>query len=156
MKVFVLAVVGCGSQQDELTGMSREQSSQLKALGIFDLGTEIGRRHFVRLIDNDQVPVYGGQFSLDIDIAAEFVESGDAQVVLLKPVTRSGGSQSFIGQYLKRETELFIQFILPLFHQTTGSDDEAAVNIPSNQQLFDQEPGHDGLTGPRIIRQQEP
>ena len=54
------------------------------------------------------------------------------------------------------ELKAAIEFILPLFRQTAGADDQAPLQITPNDQFLDQQPGHDGFARPRVVRQQEP
>ena len=53
------------------------------------------------------------------------------------------------------EVEFLGQLILPLLNDAARRDDQATLHIATNHQLLDQEPGHDGLTRSRVVREQE-
>ena len=55
----------------------------------------------------------------------------------------------------KREAELLGQLVLPLLDQAAGRDDQAALEVAADQQLLDQQPGHDRLAGAGIVGEQE-
>lgn len=48
------------------------------------------------------------------------------------------------------------QFILPLFREASRTDDQAPLQIATSNQLFDQQSGHDRLSGTRIVREKKP
>ena len=54
------------------------------------------------------------------------------------------------------QAELLRQLVLPLLDEVAGRDDQAAVEIAADQQLLDQQPGHDRLAGAGIVGEQEP
>jgi hypothetical protein len=49
-----------------------------------------------------------------------------------------------------------IKLVLPLLRQAPRAHNEAALKIATSDQFLDQQPCHDRLSRPRIIRQQEP
>lgn len=53
------------------------------------------------------------------------------------------------------EKELLGHFVDPLPRQTAGHDDQHLVDRTAKQQLFEQQAGHDGLTGAGVVGQQE-
>jgi hypothetical protein len=42
-----------------------------------------------------------------------------------------------------------------MLDQASGRDDHAALEIAADEQLLDQQPGHDGLAGAGIVGEQE-
>ena len=56
---------------------------------------------------------------------------------------------------IERLTEPSEHLVLPLYGKRCGAQDENAINRLTQLQLLYQQPGHDRLTGSRIIRQQE-
>jgi hypothetical protein len=48
-----------------------------------------------------------------------------------------------------------VEFVLPLFGQAAGADDQAALQVAAGDQFLDEQAGHDGLAGARVVRQQE-
>ena len=57
LEVLLLAAVRRRGHQQEVTGDLAEQPAELVALGLLDLVAEVVRRHLVRLVDDDEVPV---------------------------------------------------------------------------------------------------
>lgn len=57
---------------------------------------------------------------------------------------------------VKPKIKLFLEFILPLLNQRSGRDDQAALQIPTQHQLFDEQTSHDCLAGAGVICEQEP
>ena len=48
-----------------------------------------------------------------------------------------------------------VQLVLPLLGEAAGADDEAALEVATGNQLFDQQAGHNRLARARVIGQQE-
>ncbi len=59
------------------------------------------------------------------------------------------------GQDVEAEAELLGHFVLPLLDQAARRDDQAALQVAADQQLLDEQPGHDGLAGAGIVGEQE-
>jgi hypothetical protein len=49
------------------------------------------------------------------------------------------------------EIELLAELVLPLLDQAARRDDKAAFEIAAGDQFLDQQSGHDGLAGARIV-----
>ena len=60
------------------------------------------------------------------------------------------------GDDLERQAELREQLVLPLLDQAARADDQAAAQIAADEQLLDEQPGHDRLAGAGVVGQQEP
>ena len=109
------------------------------------------------LVANDQViaAIRCRELLLNVFITREFVEPGDGQIVFKKPVAGAGGFELVIGHDLERQVETPGQFVLPLLHETAGTDDQAAAQIATRNQFLDEQARHDGLARARIVGQQE-
>ena len=105
------------------------------------------------LIDDDQVPLGVFQFFLIVFVAGELIESTDELVAFIKVVTAGTLFLFLPTEDIKLDTELFQQFVLPLFGQGAGGDNQYALGIGSHQQFPNQQTSHNGFTRTRIIRQ---
>ena len=157
LEVFLFAVVGGGSHEEEVTGQVGEQLAEAVALGVAQLVAEVAGRHFVGFVADDQVPVAvaGLQFLLHFLVAREFVEAGDDEVGLEEPVAGAGGFELVVGEDFEGQLEAAVEFVLPLFGQRAGADDEAALEVAAGDEFFDQKAGHDGLAGAGIVGEEE-
>src|SRR5207245_1522174 len=70
-------------------------------------------------------------------------------------VARAGGVELVVGQNLEGQVELAVELVLPLLYQHSGADDEATAEVTSDHEFLDEKPGHDGLSGPWVVGQQE-
>jgi hypothetical protein len=68
-----------------------KQAAQVVALGVFDLAAKESGGHFVGLVADDEVPIGVLEFGLNVFVAAELVEPGDAERILAEPVAGAGG-----------------------------------------------------------------
>ena len=107
----------------------------------------------MRLIADDQIPLGDLELFLQGFIPRELIQTADTKVCLSEYISAGGGFDAVIGQNLKAEMELGIQLVLPLFRQTAGRYDQTALQVAARDQLTDEEPGHDGLAGTGVIRQ---
>ena len=139
LEVFLFAVVGGGSHEEEVTGQVGEQLAEAVALGVAQLVAEVAGRHFVGFVADDQVPVAvaGLQFLLHFFVAREFVEAGDDEVGLEEPVAGAGGFELVVGKDFEGQLEAAVEFVLPLFGQRAGADDEAALEVAAGDEFFD-------------------
>src|SRR5215210_1786391 len=48
-----------------------------------------------------------------------------------------------------------IEFILPLLGETAWTDDKAPLQVATNDQLFDEQSGHDGLSRTGVVGEQK-
>ena len=133
----------------------REALSQAITFGIFDLAAKIGGGHFVSFIHHDQVPIYLGEFFLRVFVSGKFVEAGDHQRHFQEDITGAGRFNAIISEELKRQLKTLPKFVLPLFSKIARADDKATLKVATDHQFFDVKPGHDGFSGPRVIRQEK-
>ena len=126
-------------------------------LGISDLASEEGGRHLVGFVTDHQVPgaVTGVEQVLDRFVARQFVQTSDGQWCFHKPVAGAGGFQFVIGHDFEGQLESTVEFILPLLGQTPWAHHQTTLQVSPDDELFYQQPSHDGLAGPRVICQQE-
>ena len=157
LEVFLFAVVGGGSHEEELARQVGEELAEAVALGIARFAAEVAGRHLVSLIANDEVPVAvaGLEFLLHFFVAGEFVEAGDDEVGLEEPVAGAGGFELVVGEDFEGQLETAVELVLPLFGQPAGTDDEAALEVAAGDQPLYEEPGHDGLAGARVVGEEE-
>jgi hypothetical protein len=48
-----------------------------------------------------------------------------------------------------------VELILPLLDQHARADNEAAVQVATDEELFDEESGHNGLAGAGVVGQEK-
>ena len=156
LEILFLAVVRRRRHQQKMAGEAASQSTQLVALGVSDLLAEKRRRHAVGLVAHDQVPGRRGfQPGFQVVVAGKHVESGNQAGSLCKGIAGHGRFGLLAAHDVEGEIEFVIEFVLPLFDQTPGRDDQASFQAAANQQFLDQQAGHDSLPGARIVGQQE-
>ena len=157
LEVRFLPVVRGGRHQQEVAREARQQLPEAVTLGELDLAAEERGRHLVGFVAHNQVPaaIRRLQLVLDVFVASELVQARDDEVRLQKPVAGTSGFELVVGQNLERQLESPVQLVLPLLGETAGTDHQAALKIAAGDQLLDEQPGHDGLAGARVVRQQE-
>ena len=74
---------------------------------------------------------------------------------LSERVSAARGLDHVLGQDFEGERELLPQLVLPLLDQAPRGDDEATLDVAPDHQLLAEQPGHDRLTGTRIVSQEE-
>ncbi len=87
--------------------------------------------------------------------ARRHIEANDQPIALDERVAGERRLDLIARQDVEREAELLGQFVLPLLDEAARRDDQAAFKIAPDQQLLDQQPGHDRLAGAGIVREQE-
>lgn len=73
----------------------------------------------------------------------------------MRRVRTVGRAQHGPAYDLKVLAELVSQLALPLKSQVGGGDDQDAFDQPASLEFLDQQAGHDGLAGARVVGQQE-
>ncbi len=95
------------------------------------------------------------QLGLQLLGARGHVEAHDQAVALDEGVAGERGLDLVAGEDVEGEAELLGHLVLPLLDQAARRDDQAALEVAADQQLLDQQPGHDGLAGAGIVGEQE-
>ena len=126
--------MGCCRHQQEMTCESTGQRAQLKALGVLDFLAEKTRRHTVRFVADDEVPL-GRRFELRLEfvVARQHVESGDEPWVFGERVAGNGSFYLLASHDRECEVELVYEFVLPLLNQASRRDDEATFEAAPDQ-----------------------
>jgi len=154
-RLFV-PVVGRGRHQQEVAAVAADDLAQAVALGALDFARLVGGAHPVRLVDDDQVPLVGGEDALlQVLVPAELVHPRDQAMVVLERVRRPGRRDHVAREEVELEPELLGELVLPLLGQAARRDDQAALQVAPDEHLLDQESRHDRLAGPGVVRQQE-
>jgi len=155
LEVLLLAIVRCGRQEQEVAGEGGEELAEHVAFRAANLATPEGGAHLVGLIAHHQIPVGGLQLLLHILVAAELVEAADRERVLAEPVSGARRLVRVVGHDLEGQMEAAVELVLPLLDQIARTHDHAALQVAPRHQFLDQQSGHDGLAGSRIVGQQE-
>ena len=132
-----------------------EELAELESLRLLELSAEVVGAHAMSLIDDHKVPLGLAEVGEQLLVSRELIHAGDKKRVLLKGGYAEHGFAELRGEDLEGEPELQIQLVLPLIDQPSGRDDEAALDVLAQDQLLDVEPGHDRLTGARVVGKQE-
>ena len=157
LKVLLFPVVRGRGHQEEVAGEARQELAQPIALRVLDLAAEERRRHLVRLVAHDEVPaaIRRLQLVLDVLVAGELVEPGNDEVGFQEPVAGACRFELVVRQDFEGQMESAVELVLPLLRETAGTDDETPLQVAAGDQLLDEQPGHDGLAGARVIGEQE-
>ena len=157
LEIFLLAIVGSGGHQKEVAGQRRQELAELVALGVLDLTAEERGGELVGFVAHDEVPSAIGRLELGLHVlvARQLVEPRDDEVVLHEPVAGARGLELVVGEDVEWELEAPVQLVLPLLGQVARADDEAPLEISADDQLLDEEPGHDRLAGAGIVGKEE-
>ena len=155
LEVLFLAAVRGGRHQQEVTGDVAELLSELEALGLLELATEVVGAHAVGLVDDDEIPCGLREVGLQLLVARELIHARDQQRVVLEGRRAEHGVPQSRREDLESEAELQVQLVLPLVDKAAGGDDQAPLDVLAEDQLLDVEPGHDRLAGAGIVGEQE-
>ena len=107
----------------------------------------------MRFIADNEIPVRYPQFFLNGIVTSQFIQPGDGKADLLKGIAGHGGFDAVVGENFKTQMKFVVQFVLPLFRQAAGADDETTPEIATGHEFLDEQPGHDGLARTGIIGQ---
>ena len=111
----------------------------------------------MRFIADNKVPsaIRGSELGLNVLIARKFVEPSNNKVVFHEPIARSSSLKLVIGKDLEGQLKTVKELILPLFGETTRTDNQAPLQVAPYDQLFYIEACHNSLASTGIIRQQK-
>jgi hypothetical protein len=82
-------------------------------------------------------------------------EPEDEPITLDERIASDRGFDLIARNCIEAEAELLSHLVLPLLDKAARRDDEAALEVAPDQQFLDEQPGHDGLAGARIVGEQE-
>ena len=134
-----------------------EQLAEPVALGVLHLAAEVGGRHLVRLVADDEVPVgllasFACTSSLRLSLSRRQID----QVVLGEPVAGARRLELVVGQDL--EGQAGTARYSSSCHCSTrlpGQTIRQRCRSPRSEQLLDEQPGHDRLARAGVVGQQE-
>ena len=109
----------------------------------------------MRFIDDGEIPFGVRQFFLVVLVARQLVQAADELVAFFKVVAGGGLFLFFGAEDFKAQTELFPEFVLPLFGERAGGNDEYPSRICTHEQFFNKKPRHDGLARTGVVCQHE-
>jgi hypothetical protein len=95
-----------------------------------------------------------GQLFLEVFVAAEHVEAGDHERMLLEGVTHRG-LYVLAGEDGEGEAELHAQLVLPLLDEVARRDDQAAFQVAPDNEFLYEETCHDRLSCAGVVGEQE-
>src|SRR5947209_2449048 len=120
LKIYLLAVVWRSRHEQEVAAEATEQLAEMVALGVLDFSSEVGGRHLVGLVADDEVPFSGFEFRLEVFVTRQVVEPSDQQVVVGEWIPASGRLDHVSVKDVEIELEFRPQLLLPLLHQAAG------------------------------------
>src|SRR5690606_27817577 len=122
---------------------SAELLAQLISLGVFNVATEVARRHAVSFVADDQVPFRRRcELLLEILVPRQNIEASDQPVSVIEDVSRPRRLDHVTGKDIELERELFAEFVLPLLDETPRRDDQTPFEIAARDELLDQQACH--------------
>jgi hypothetical protein len=130
--------------------MSEELTKSI-ALRVLDLTSDKRGRHLVCFVANNEVPVSVSQLRLNVFVATELIETANGHWILREPVPGPRRLQFVVSQNLERKLKPLVQFVLPLFGKITGAHNQTSVQVAANQQLLDEQAGHDSFASAWIV-----
>ena len=156
LEILFLAVVRCRRHEQQVPADLAEFLAHLIAPRIFNLAAEIGGRHAVGFVADDQIPfARAHELLLKLLVARQHVEADDQPIPVAERIARPRVLDHVAGEDVELEIELLAEFVLPLLNQAARRDDEAAFEIAAGDQLLHQQPGHDRLAGAGIVGEEE-
>jgi hypothetical protein len=125
-------------------------------LRLLYFAAKIGRRHSVRFVANDEVPIRRRlQFGLQLGRTRGHVEPHDETILFNEWIASDGSFNLITGQDVEAEAKFLGHLVLPLLDKASGRDDQTALEVAADQEFLDEQPCHDGLAGTRIVGKQE-
>ena len=156
LEVFFLAVVRCRRHQQQVAAGLAELLADLVALGVFHFTAEIGGRHAMRFVADDQVPfLRAHELVLELFIARQDVETHDQPVAVGERIAGSRRLDHVAREDVEFQIELLAELVLPLLDQAARCDDEAPFEIAARDQFLDEKASHDRLARAGIVGEEE-
>ncbi len=159
LEVLLLAVVRRRGEEQEVLrawGMAT-RPSHAAALRLLDLVAGAAVAESLWASSKTTRSQSGGvvEARLEVLVSGELVEPGDQEVGVGERVARQRRLDAVAGQEGEVEVELLGELRLPLLDEAAGRDDEAATQVAADDELADEEPGHDRLAGAGVVGEQE-
>ena len=151
-EVVSVALVRRGGHQEVMVRHGRQRLAELVGEGLL---VATGGAHFVGLVHDDEIPMAAEEAFLGVFDARDPGDGGDDLVFVLPGIGAVVGAEDVAADDLEVLAELVLHFALPLEGEAGRRDDEGAFDQAANLQLLDEQAGHDGLAGARVVRQQE-
>lgn len=86
-------------------------------------------------------------FTFNSSEARRHVQAHNQPVLLDEGIAGDRCFDLIAGKKIEVQAELLGHFLLPLFDEAAGRDNQTALQIAADQKLLDQQPGHDRLAG---------
>lgn len=150
-EVLRIALVRSGRQEEHVVRVVPEQFPESVTLALVAL---IPRRHPVRLVHDDEIPMRLPQTRQDL-VALRKVERRDDPLPLHPPVDPELVADVSAFQNQKLLVELLLQFPLPLEREVRGTDHENPLGQAPKLQFADEQSGHDRLPRASVVGEQE-
>ena len=147
-----IALVRRRREQQIVGGLFAEQFAQAIPLALV---LRIPRRHAVRLVHDDQIPVVGLADARQDFLALGQIHRSDELRLLIPHVDAILNAQIGPAQDVERFLEAVGHFALPLEGEVCRADDEDALNQAAQLEFLEQQAGHDGLARPGVVGQEE-
>jgi len=155
LEIFFLAIVWRRGEEQEMTRDLAEELTQFVALRRFDFAAEEGRRHLVRFITHDHVPIGRVQFGLNVLVAAQLIEAADDEILFGKGIARARFFNRLARDGGKVELKAPPQFVLPLFGERTRTTDETPPEVAAHDEFFEEQARHNRLARAGVVCEQE-
>ena len=137
-------------------GAAGERFRELVAVRLADAAALERRAQLVRLVEDRDIVGRHVRFPkrLEHPLAGQCVDGHDHEVARGAP-ERVGHARVSSGEDAKPQAEQGTKLPLPVADESGRRDDEDPPDAPAQQHFANPEPGHDGLPGSRVVRQQE-
>ena len=140
-----------------MTGLLADQLPELVSFRVFDLIAEQIGRHPVRFVANHEVQIgCCPQLGLQRLRTRRHVEAHDEAPALGERIACNRALNLLAADHLEIEGELLLLFVLPLLDEISGRHDQASLQVAADDQLLDEETGHDGLARAGVVREHKP
>ena len=156
LEVLLLAVVRRRRHQEQVACVLAQAFREPEASRLFELRAEVVGRELVGLVEDGQVPSGVAELLLELLVPRHLVETNDELMVVVERVPARRGRLQQRGVDAEFEPELLEELVSPLLDETSRGDDQDAASVGPHDEFADVEPRHDGLPGPRVVRQDEP
>src|SRR5262249_27275760 len=111
--------------------------------------------HLMCFIDDDEVPTAAEQAVFGSLNTRDAGYGSDDLVLFLPGVGAIIGPEHITANDLELLAELVFHFPLPLEREISRGDNQRAFDQSPDFEFLEEQPGHDSLTCPRVVRQEE-